>query len=184
MVGGVGEPVEEEEPPEPILAGPPGEADEGDGGEDGERDLHDGLVRAAVVVVAGGVALQAEEGCQGDGECQEEEDRPGKPRLPQGGLVHAHPPEAVLEGLQLDGADAAAAGGRFCPGKQGRGLGIIFHGLGDSGIAAIGEGEVIIGGKGREEDCELSFLRPVELAALFQLLSELSPLQILFLSTT
>lgn len=77
-----------------------GEADERQGGDAGEGQLYDGVVRTVVFAVAGG-AGEEEVGGGGDDEGEEDEDRPRQTRRPDIGLIDAHPPQVRPEAPQL-----------------------------------------------------------------------------------
>ena len=100
LVAGIGQLVDEEEPPEAVLASPSGEADERHRGEERESNLGRDVVGTAVVGVAGG-AGEEEVGRHGDAEGQQEEHRPRQPGAPQARLVHAEPPQERPQALQI-----------------------------------------------------------------------------------
>lgn len=96
----IAELIEEEEPPEAVLADEDGEAEEGEGGDGGEGELHHGVVGAGVAGVAVG-AGEEEVRRGGDGDGEEEEQGPRERGGEGVGLVHAHPPDVGAERVEL-----------------------------------------------------------------------------------
>lgn len=96
----VAELVEEEEPAKAVLLDEAGEAAEGEGSDDGQRELHHRVVGALVAGVAGG-AGEDEVGEEGDSEGEEEEEGPGEEGVPGSRLVHTHPSQPRPEAPKL-----------------------------------------------------------------------------------
>ena len=92
--------VEEQKPPETVLADEMREADEGDGGDAAEGELRHSVVRPAVAGIAVGAGEdEVREGGDENGHGDEDEPREaGGPRIR---LIHAQPFQPPAERLQL-----------------------------------------------------------------------------------
>lgn len=96
----IAELIEEQKSPESVPTDKMRDAEEGDGGDAGERDLRHGVVWPAVAGVAVG-AGEREVRERGDGDGHGDEDEPREAGGPCIGLIDAQPFEPAPERLQL-----------------------------------------------------------------------------------